>query len=111
MKKLFAIIFISAAFFSSASAQGKMGMQKKVLMDSLKISETAADSVVSIREQSMTQIKAIMKDQSLSQEQKKEKAKPIKEDMRTRLEKYLTKDQMAKLQEMQGAMRKDKTEQ
>jgi|SRR4051812_41259860 hypothetical protein len=108
MKKLFAIILISAAFFNSASAQGKMGMQKKVLMDSLKISESAADSVISIRTQSMAQIKTIMSDQSLSQDQKKEKAKPIKEEMRTRMEKYLTKDQMEKLQQLQGEMRKDK---
>ena len=102
----------SAFFCVSASAQktgGKMGMEKQVLMDSLKLSSTAADSVIAIREQSMTQIKTIMSDQSLSQDQKKEKAKPIKQDMKTRLKKYLTDDQMAKLQEIQKGNRKDKS--
>lgn len=69
-------------------------------MDSLKISETTADSVIAIRERSASQVKAIFNDQSLSQDQKKEKIRPIKEDTRKQLEKYLNKDQMAKLQEM-----------
>ena len=102
-------------FGVSASAQkrmgGKMGMEKQTLMDSLKLSETSADSVISIREQSMGQIKSIMSDQSLSQDQKKEKVKPIKQDMKLRLKKYLTDDQMAKLQEMQMANKKDKSSQ
>ena len=111
MKKLFPLMLIASVLFCfSASAQkGKMGMEKQTLMDSLKLSATAADSVIAIREQSMGQIKSIMSDQSLSQDQKKEKVKPIKQDMKMRLKKYLTEDQMAKLQEMQKENRKDKS--
>lgn len=105
MKKFFAILFVTSAFFcASASAQkasGKMGMEKQTLMDSLKLSETAADSVISIRMQMMDQMKTVKSDNSLSEDQKKEKMKPIKQEMRTRLKKYLTDDQMAKLQEME----------
>ena len=115
MKKIFTLMLIASAFFTmSASAQtqervkGKMANQKQVMIDSLKISEASADSVIAIRTQSMGQIKAIMNDQSLSQDQKKEKMKPIKEEMKTKMEKYLTKEQMAKLQEMKSGMRKDK---
>ncbi|MEO8712843.1 MAG: hypothetical protein ABI405_12000 [Parafilimonas sp.] len=115
MKKIFAIIFIASAFFSvSASAQTSkkgMGMAKQTLMDSLKISDATADSVLSIRQTSMTQMRTIMSDQSLSQDQKKEKAKPIKQEMKTRLQKFLDKDQLAKLQGMEMEMRQNKKNQ
>jgi hypothetical protein len=113
MKKIFSLMLIASAFFCvSASAQkmnGKMGMEKQTLIDSLKLSSTAADSIVSIREQSMSQIKSIRDDKSLTDEnQKKEKIKAIKQDMKTRLKKYLTDDQMAKMQQMQMSNKKNK---
>jgi hypothetical protein len=76
-------------------------------MDSLKISETTADSVIAIRERAASQVKAVVNDQSLSQDQKKEKIKPIKQDTKKQLEKFLNKDQMAKLQEMGMERRED----
>lgn len=99
---------VSASAQTMTSKSGKMGMEKQYLMDSLKVSETVADSVVSIRSQAMSQIKNIMKDQTLSEDQKKEKVKPIKQDMKKRLAQYLTKDQMTKLQDMRGEMKKSK---
>lgn len=99
---------ISASAQTTAAKGGKMGMEKQYLMDSLKVSETVADSVVSIRSQAMSQIRNIMKDQTLSEDQKKEKVKPIKQDMKKRLAQFLTKDQMAKLQDMRGDMKKSK---
>ena len=112
MKKLLAIILIASAFFTvSASAQtGKkgMGVSKQTLMDSLKISGETADSVIAIRQVSITQTKSIANDQSLSQEDKKAKLKPIKQETQTRLKKFLNNDQMAKLQEMEMAMRQSK---
>ena len=106
MKKFFAILlFISAFFTVSVSAQNKMGAAKQTLMDSLKVSETVADSIIAIRTQTMSQIKTIMGDQSLSQDQKKEKARPVKQQMRTRLKNLLTDEQMQKLQEMEMDMR------
>jgi len=82
-----------------------MGASKQILMDSLKVSESVADSIISIRSQSMSQIKTIMSDQSLSQDQKKEKTKPVKQEMKTRLKSLLTDDQIQKLQEMEMNMR------
>ena len=112
MKKLLAIILIASAFFTvSASAQtGKkgMGVSKQTLMDSLKISGETADSVIAIRQDAMSQMKPITSDQSLSKEDKKAKAKPIKEETQKRLKKFLNNDQMAKLQEMEMAMRQSK---
>jgi hypothetical protein len=115
MKKAFTLMIAAFAFMTmGASAQtraaggGKKGMEKQYLMDSLKVSETVADSVVSIRSQAKSQIKNIMKDGSLSEDQKKEKVKPIKQEMKAKLEKYLNKDQMAKLQDMRGRMKKTK---
>ncbi|MBV9963074.1 MAG: hypothetical protein JO072_12575 [Parafilimonas sp.] len=107
MKKFFVILLFTSAFFTlSASAQkGKMGASKQILMDSLKVSESVADSIISIRSQSMSQIKTIMSDQSLSQDQKKEKTKPVKQEMKTRLKSLLTDDQIQKLQEMEMNMR------
>ena len=112
MKKIFSLMLIASAFCVSASAQkmnGKMGMEKQTLIDSFKLSSTAADSVVSIREQSMSQMKSIRDDKSITDEsQKKEKIKAVKQDMKMRLKKYLTDDQMAKMQQMQMSNRKSK---
>ena len=85
-----------------------MGVSKQTLMDSLKISSETADSVIAIRQDAMSKMKPITSDQSLSKEDKKAKAKPIKEETQTRLKKFLNDDQMAKLQEMEMAMRQSK---
>ena len=103
MKKISVLVLALMVFFSISSyaQRGSRGAEsKQTLMDSLKISETTADSVIAIHERSASQVKAIFNDQSLSQDQKKEKIRPIKEDTKKQLEKYLNKDQMAKLQEM-----------
>lgn len=107
MKKLVAILLFTSAFFTlSASAQkAKMNVSKQTLMDSLKVSEPVADSIISIRTQSMSEIKTVMSDQSLSQDQKKEKIKPIKQEMKARMKKLLTDEQIQKLQEMQMEMK------
>ncbi len=113
MKKLCAAIVAILTFTGlSASAQTpKEKMGKQILMDSLKINSTTADSVLSVRERSMAQLKTIMSDQSLTQDQKKEKARPIKQEMKTSLQKYLSNDQLQKLQEMEMARRKGKGDQ
>jgi hypothetical protein len=106
MKKIFAIMLVTFAFFTvSASAQKNMEARKQELMDSLKISSTSADSVIAIAKQSEIQVKNIMHDQSLSEDQKKEQIKPIKQEAKTRLEKYLTPEQMQKLEQMEKEKR------
>ncbi len=106
MKKVFALIIIATAFISfSASAQkqggGKMGLSKQELMDSLKVSDAVADSVIAVRTESMTQMRTIMTDQSLTQDQKREKIQPIRQETKTKLQKFLTNDQLQKMQQME----------
>ncbi len=94
------MLVASVLFTVSASAQKNMEMKKQELMDSLKISGTTADSVIAITKQSSIQIKNIMHNQSLSEDQKKEQIKPIKQETKTHLNKFLTQDQMKKLEQM-----------
>ena len=114
MKKVLALILFAFALFivsASASAQSGnkgMGLSKQTLMDSLKISSETADSVIAIREASMSQMKTVTSDQSLSKEDKKAKLKPIKQETQTRLKKFLSDDQIAKLREMEMAAHQGK---
>ena len=114
MKKIFTFIFVALTFFgASCLAQGgkqggkqSMELMKQRLKDSLKLSDVQIDSVVSIRQEFQPQIKSIMKDGSLSKDQKKEKVKPLKKEMIARLKTFLTKDQIEKINDMEQEMRK-----
>lgn len=111
MKKLLIATFIATAFLSaSASAQrpggGRQAFSKQTLMDSLKISETTADSVIAIRSASMVQLRTIMSDESLSQDEKREKAKPVAQDTKEKLKKYLSEEQIEKIRQMEMDRRK-----
>jgi hypothetical protein len=115
MKKFLALMLITSAFFSvSALAQdqdnkgGRAGIAKQLLIDSLNLSETAADSVVAVTQRSMIHIRDIMKDESLSQDEKREKIKPLREEMRTHLKQYLTDEQMAKLRQIEMERRQNR---
>jgi len=116
MKKLFATMLVASSFIMlQASAQppgggpgrGGMAISKQTLMDSLQISSENADSVVAIRSAAMTQMRSIMTDQSASMDDKRAKAKPIRDEMQTNLKKFLTEDQMKKLHEMEMNMRQN----
>ena len=104
------MLIASALFSVSASAQ-KMGMSKQTLMDSLKISDVTADSVIAIQQQTMKEMKTVMSDQSLSKDQKKEKAKPFKQEKKTRVKKFVNNDQLAKMQQMEMEMRQNRKNQ
>ena len=103
-------MLVATAFFSTAasaqSPKGKPGLPKQTLMDSLKISDVTADSVIAIRTQSMSQIRTIMSDDKLTQEEKKEKAKPIAQETKVKLKKFLTEEQIEKLHHMEMDRRK-----
>jgi|GEM_PF-2628525 hypothetical protein len=111
MKKLLIAMLAAAAFFStSALAQGpkgKIGLSKQTLMDSLKISDVTADSVIAIRTQSISQIRTIMSDDKLTQDEKKEKAKPIAQETKVKLKKFLTEEQIEKMHHMEMDRRKN----
>lgn len=103
----FSLIFSAHAQTPQKSMNGKQGKEtRQMLKDSLHLTDVQADSVVSIHQEFKDKIKAVMQNSSLSANQKKEQAKPLREQMKLRLKAILTKEQM---QKMQG-MRKDKTD-
>src|SRR6478609_9477088 len=111
MKKLLIATFIATTFLSvAASAQhpggSRQALSKQTLMDSLKISDATADSVIAIRTASMSQIRTIMSDEKLTQDEKKEKAKPIAQDTKVKLKKFLTEEQIEKIKQMEMEKRK-----
>ena len=111
MKKIFAFILIASAFSVSSFAQNMKGgsqVEKQTLQDSLKISGPVADSVIAVRQQLMTQVKAVMGDESLSQDQRKAKMKSIKQETKMRLKNFLDDEQIQKLQQMEMERRQGK---
>lgn len=111
MKKLLVTMFIATVFFTvSASAQpGSRGERvKQYLTDSLGVSAVNADSVMAISQRSMQQMRSIMQDQSLSRDDKKEKAKPIRDAAKEEMKKYLTADQLQKLDQKQMEWRQNR---
>jgi hypothetical protein len=110
MKRKFTFIAFLISFFSVAcfAQGGKKGMQqmKQELKDSLQLTDTQADSVEAIMTEFQPQIKGIMKDQSLSKDQKKQKIKPVKKQMVARLHTILSDEQIDKLERMQKDLRK-----
>ena len=83
-----------------------MQAMKQRLKDSLQLTDVQADSVVAITAEFQPQLKSIMKDQSLSKDQKKAKLKPVKKEMVARLKTFLTNEQIQKVEEMEKDMKK-----
>lgn len=117
MKKIIAAIIVCFSLSLTAHAQtpktsmeGKHGMEgmRQMLKDSLHLTDVQADSVITIRKEFMGKIQSITKDSSVSADERKEKVKPLREEMKTRLSAVLTKDQMKKMQEMHQGMHKGK---
>ena len=109
-------VFSTALFFTGTElfAQGGNGDQKgqmkeimkKNLKDSIGLSDVQVDSVMAIREEMQPKVKAVMKDQSLSEDDKKSKMEAIKKEMYERYTKAgLTPDQVKKIKEMDERMR------
>lgn len=118
MKKLITVIgiFISlvnvscnAQTTSAVPEKHNMQEMKQMLKDSLHLTDVQADSVVAIREEFITKTRQVMKDTSVSGDQRKEQLKPLHQEMKTRLKAILTKEQIQKLQELQKGMHKGKT--
>ena len=105
-------MLIASAFAGvSASAQnggGRTEMIKHYLTDSLGVSAVNADSVVAISQRSMIEMRSIRQDQALSQDEKRQKMQPIMESMRGEMKKYLTEEQVTKLQEVMMQRRQNR---
>jgi hypothetical protein len=117
MKKIIAAIIVCFSLSVHAHAQTnstdtKHGMEemKQVLKDSLQLTDVQVDSVISIRKEFMGKIQSIMKDSSVSADQRREQLKPLREEMKTRLSTILTKEQMKKMRGLQQEMHKGNIE-
>ena len=116
MKKLIVCFVFAAALFLTGTeiyAQGGGGdkaqmkeTMKKKLKDSVGLSDVQVDSVVAIRQDMQPKMKAVMKDESLKDDDKKSKMEALKKEMYDRLTKAgLTPEQVKKIKEMDERMR------
>ncbi len=77
------------------------GMKGRPNLDKqLDLTDTQKPKVHEIQKSAMEKVRALREDTSLTSEEKKEKAKAIKEDMATQLKAVLTPEQFAKWQEI-----------
>lgn len=100
------------AFTVKASAQyggggggDRQARMKQMLKDSVGLNDTQIDSVTAIQQEQRPQMRDIFQDQSLSQDDKMTKLKALQDAAAARYAKFMTPDQIAKLQAMQQRMR------
>ena len=116
MKKFIVCFVFTAALFLTGTqiyAQNGNGdksqmkeMMKQRLKDSVGLSDVQVDSVISIREEMQPKMKAVMKDESLKDDDKKSKMEAMKKEMYDRFTKAgLTPEQVKKIKEMDERMR------
>lgn len=110
MKKIITTLFVSVFLITiSCSAQkGKGGNMDQMLRDSLHLTSVQIDSVDAIHKDISGKIKAINSNTSLTADQKKEQIKPLRQEMKARMSKNLSADQMAKMDAMRHEMHKGK---
>jgi len=112
MKKMLAGIVILSSLVLSASAQNgggggadRMAQYRQMLKDSLQLTDVQCDSVQAVQQDLRPQMRAIFQDQSLSQDDKTAKMKDLNAQAAARYAKFLSPDQVTKLQAMQDRMR------
>ena len=109
MKKMLAglsVVILSALSLSASAQQGggggdRMAQYRQMLKDSLQLNDTQIDSVMAVQQDLRPQRRAIFQDQSLSQDDKQAKMKALNDQAAARYAKFLTPDQVTKLQAMQ----------
>lgn len=116
MKKFLAFLIFTAALVCTKTeifAQGgggdkgqMRGMMKQRLKDSVGLNDVQIDSVMAIREDMQPKMRETMKDDSLSDADKKSKMEAMKKEMYERFTKAgLSADQVKKIKEMDERMR------
>jgi hypothetical protein len=112
MKKIIAglsVLILSVCALSASAQNGggggdRMAQYRQMLKDSVQLNDTQIDSVMAVRQDMRPQMRAIFQDQSLSQDDKQAKMKAINDAASARYAKFMTADQVAKLQAMQERM-------
>lgn len=100
------VVILSALSLSASAQQGggggdRMAQYRQMLKDSLQLNDTQIDSVMAVQQDLRPQRRAIFQDQSLSQDDKQAKMKALNDQAAARYAKFLTPDQVTKLQAMQ----------
>jgi hypothetical protein len=102
------MVFLSTLSLSSSAQTGgggnRMAQQQQMLKDSVGLNDTQIDSVQSVRKEFSPQMRAIFTDQSLSQDDKMAKMKTIQTQIDARYSKFMTADQVQKMDAMQQRM-------
>ena len=113
MKKMLAglTVLILSVCAVSANAQngggggGNQERMRQMYKDSLQLTDVQIDSVTAVQQDLRPQMRAIFQDQSMSQDDKQAKLKALNDQAAARESKFLSADQLAKLQAMQDRMR------
>jgi hypothetical protein len=112
MKKMLAglsVLILSVCALTASAQNGggggdRMAQYRQMLKDSVQLNDTQIDSVMAIRQELRPQMRDIFQDQSLSQDDKVAKFKALNAQADARYAKFMTADQVAKLDAMQGRM-------
>lgn len=111
MKKLLFALAITCCSYIAVNAQTQDNGQKmqeemrKVLKDSLQLTDAQLDSVSVVQQTYGPKLREIFMDQSTSMDQKMQKMEPIRIEMKARMKNFLTSEQMAKMDAMEQNMR------
>lgn len=115
MKRIIACaaFLIAVSAFSAVYAQQGQGMDraerqaamKQKLKDDLKLTDVQADSISAIQQEFRPQMRTIMMDQTMSQDDKKAKLQPINDAADKRIQAVLGDDLFKKYQEWRMANR------
>ena len=118
MKKMLAglTVLILSVCAVSANAQnggggGGMERMRQMYKDSLQLTDVQIDSVMAVNQDFRPQMRAIFQDQSLSQDDKTAKMKALNDQITARESKFLSADQLTKLQAMTDRMRRNRMRQ
>lgn len=113
MKKMLAglsVVILSVCAMSASAQNGggggdRMAQYRQMLKDSVQLTDVQIDSVMAVQQDLRPQQRAIFQDQSLSQDDKQAKIKALNDQAAARYAKFLSADQVTKLQAIQDRMR------
>lgn len=108
MKKILVCLLMAVTAFSfgaQAQAQGKVAKLKERVQKELNIDEAKADSVVTIVQKFMTSSKELRSNTALTDAQKQESLKSLRQQEAARLKMHLDTKQIAKLKEVVQSFR------
>ena len=111
MKKMMLIALAAIAFTTATQAQDSTGrikmngdhagkMQHAQMWDDLNLTQDQKDKMKKLREDNMSKMDAIKNNSSLTDDQKQEQMKTMREDQRKSMEAILTDEQKAKMKQM-----------